>query len=388
MVDGLGEALRDRLQVAPGEAAVGREALGQDEQRAAALGERVVVRREPAADVRERVLLGADRHPVGEPCHLAHDVGDVALALARLALADEPGVLGEAAGVEVERHAVAVADGAHGTQVLERDRLPAPGVVRDRDHHDRHVLGAPLRDEAVERLHVHVALERMLRRGVVALGDDEVDRLGARELDVRPGGVEMRVVGHDLARAADRREQDLLGGAALVGRDHVLEREERAHRLEEDEPGRRAGVALVAALDRGPLVAGHRARAGVGQEVDEDVGRVEPEDVVPGVANRAGAVRGRRQLQRLDRVDAERLDDRLEHVPGPTPFRARRQASACAALSPGFARGEPRRPAEAPTPTTTGLCPVARSVVETGFPGGICVAGSGRAEPRHLRGSP
>ena len=32
--------------------------------------------------------------------------------------------------------------------------------------------------------------------------------------------------------------------------------------------------------------------------------------------------------------------------------------------------------------------PVARSVVETGFPGGIHVAGSGRAEPRHLRGSP
>jgi hypothetical protein len=34
------------------------------------------------------------------------------------------------------------------------------------------------------------------------------------------------------------------------------------------------------------------------------------------------------------------------------------------------------------------LRPVARSVVETGFPGGTCVAGSGRAEPRHLGGSP
>ena len=81
-------------------------------------------------------------------------------------------------------------------------------------------------------------------------------------------------------------EQDLLGGAALMRRDHVLEGEELADGVEEDEPGRRAGVALVAVLDRGPLVAGHRAGAGVGEEVDEDVGGVEAEDVVPGVADR------------------------------------------------------------------------------------------------------
>ena len=149
----------------------------------------------------------------------------------------------------------AVADGADGAEVLERDRLPAAGVVRDRDHHDRDVLGAARRDEPLERLDVHVALERVLRRRVVPLGDHEVDRLGARELDVRARRVEVGVVGDDLARAADRREEDLLGGAALVRRDHVLEGEELADGLEEDVPGRRAGVALVAVLDRRPLVA-------------------------------------------------------------------------------------------------------------------------------------
>ncbi len=194
MVDGLRQPLRDRLEVATREPAVGGEALGQHEQRAATLGERVVVRREPAADVRERVLLGADRHPVGEACHLPHDVRDVALALARLSLADEPRVLGESACVEVERHSVPVADGADGAEVLERDRLAPARVVRDGDHHDRHVLGAPRGDEPIERLDVHVALERMVDRRVVALGDDEVDGLGSRELDVRPGRVEMRVV--------------------------------------------------------------------------------------------------------------------------------------------------------------------------------------------------
>ena len=59
LVDDLAEALGDRLEVAAGQAAVGREALGQDEQVAAALGERVVVHRQPAADVRQPVLLGA-----------------------------------------------------------------------------------------------------------------------------------------------------------------------------------------------------------------------------------------------------------------------------------------------------------------------------------------
>ena len=59
--------------------------------------------------------------------------------------------------------------------------------------------------------------------------DDQVDRLGARELDVGPGRVEMRVVGDRQARPADRREQDLLRRPALVGGDDVTEREQLPH---------------------------------------------------------------------------------------------------------------------------------------------------------------
>ena len=66
----------------------------------------------------------------------------------------------------------------------------------------------------------------------------QVDRLGTRELDVGARRVEMGVVGHDLARAADDREEDLLGGPSLVGRDDVLEREELLNCLEEAVPGR------------------------------------------------------------------------------------------------------------------------------------------------------
>ena len=91
-------------------------------------------------------------------------------------------------------------------------------------------------EERLQRDDVHVALERVDRRRVVALLDDEVDRLGARELDVGPGRVEVGVVGNPLAGAADDREEDLLGGPTLVCRDDVLEREQRLDALEEGEP--------------------------------------------------------------------------------------------------------------------------------------------------------
>ena len=60
-----------------------------------------------------------------------------------------------------------------------------------------------LGEEALERLDVHVALERVDGRRVAALRDDEVDRLGAARLDVRAGRVEVGVVRDDLARPAD-----------------------------------------------------------------------------------------------------------------------------------------------------------------------------------------
>ena len=150
----------DGLEVAPGESAVGRKALGQDQPVARRRGERVVVQRQPAADVGERVLLGAHGHAVGDGEHVAHDVGDRPLALPRLAALDEPGVLGEAAGVDEERLAVAVSDLGRGTDVREAHRLAAARVVGDRQHHQRHAIRR-LGQQRFEPREVHVALERM-----------------------------------------------------------------------------------------------------------------------------------------------------------------------------------------------------------------------------------
>ena len=76
LIDDLAQPGGDRIQVPSGEAAVRRKALGQDEEVAGLLGPRVIVHGQPAADVREPVLLGRHRHPVGKRRHLAHDVGD------------------------------------------------------------------------------------------------------------------------------------------------------------------------------------------------------------------------------------------------------------------------------------------------------------------------
>ena len=145
----------------------------------------------------------------------------VAAFLAGLALADEPGVLGKAAGVEEQWHAVRPHTSRRGPQVLEATRLAAAAVVGDRDEHDRHGAGRAASQERVEGLDVHVALERVLALRVATFGDHQIDRGRAGPLDVGARRVEVRVVRDGAAGTAEDTEEDLLGGPALMGRDDV-----------------------------------------------------------------------------------------------------------------------------------------------------------------------
>ena len=124
-------------------------------------------------------------------------------------------------------------------------------------------------------------------------GDDEIDGLGADEFDVGAGGVEVRVVGDDVALLAGHAEEDALGGAALVRGDDVLVAEDVLDGIFEAVEAAAAGVALVAFHDGGPLVGGHGAGAGVGEQIDEHiVGREQEEVVVRGCRAAARAARG------------------------------------------------------------------------------------------------
>src|SRR5215212_5796824 len=142
----------------------------------------------------------------------------------------------------------------------------------------------------------------------------QVERDRAGELHVGAGGVEVRVVRDRLPRPAERAEQDLLRRPALVGGDQVLEREQLADGLPEAGPRGGPGVALVAALEAGPLLGGHGARAGVGEQVHEYARARHVEEVVARARELLLALLARRHRDRLHRVDAKRLDDRLKFV--------------------------------------------------------------------------
>ncbi len=71
---------------------------------------------------------------------LAGDIDHILVRVARLAPLDEVAVLGEAAGVDVERHLALAAQGGRGPHVLHRDRLTAAAVVGHGEHHEGHAL--------------------------------------------------------------------------------------------------------------------------------------------------------------------------------------------------------------------------------------------------------
>ena len=171
--------------------------------------------------------------------------------------------------------------------------------------------GPNLLDELFEGSSVDVALEVGDAVGIDPFGRGEIDRLGPRKLDVRPRRVEMRVVGHVLAAAAENREQNSLGRSSLVRGNDVLETGQLADLVVEAIKASRAGVRLVAPHDAGPLIGAHGRRAAVGQQVDQHVLGTHGKEVVAALPQDLLPIADRGKPDRFDRLDLERLDDRL-----------------------------------------------------------------------------
>jgi len=104
----------------------------------------------------------------------------------------------------------------------------------------------------------------------------------------------------------------VLGRSSLMRRDDVREPGDVAYRAIEHGERPRAGVRLVPLHHSRPLVHGHGTGTGVGEQVDEDILRLEEKHVVMRRLERRRAVCVRCLANRLDGLDAERLDDRLE----------------------------------------------------------------------------
>ncbi len=107
LIDGLLQADGNGFQVASGKAAIGGIALGEDEQILFLLRQQIVVGAEKSADVGHAVFLGAHGAAVAEGEHLLGNLLGSFVLIAGLAQLDEVGVLGEAAGVKVQRDVVA-----------------------------------------------------------------------------------------------------------------------------------------------------------------------------------------------------------------------------------------------------------------------------------------
>ena len=164
----------------------------------------------------------------------------------------------------------------------------------------------------LERSDIHIAFERVLHGGLTALGDEQIDGLGAHELDVGAGGVEVRIVGNDVALLAGDAKEDALGGTSLMGGDYVLVAADVLDGIAKTIEAAASGIAFVAFHDGGPLVGGHGAGAGVGEQVDEDIVGVEEKQVVVRGGEQFLAMFARSPANRLDTLDAKWLDDGLD----------------------------------------------------------------------------
>src|ERR1051326_4946010 len=124
----------------------------------------------------------------------------------------------------------------------------------------------------------------------------------------------MRVVRDDVGLAGHHGKKDALRGAALVGRNHMLEPGEILHHALEAVETFTAGIGFIAAHHGRPLLGGHGAGAGVGQEIDQDILGVDEEQVVAGLLEETPALFGRGLPERFDTLDAEWLDDGFHYA--------------------------------------------------------------------------
>ena len=275
LAEDLVESDGHRFEITPGESAVGHESLGKDEQIACRVCEFLIAEEEDTPDVDHAVLFGTDCRTVAEVKLLASDVGDGAVLLAGFALFDEPRVLGKAAGIKDEWFVVFVTDRADGLHVFEGDRLSADGVAGDGDHDEGDIIGSVLK-EFFEGDEVHVAFERGVGVWILAFGGEEVDGGAAGMFDVGAGGVEVGVVGDDLAFASiavpdHNFDEEAFGCSALVCGEDVDDACDFFDDITEAEPARCPGVGLIAPHDPGPLFGAHGSGARVGQEIDHDI---------------------------------------------------------------------------------------------------------------------
>ena len=101
-------------------------------------------------------------------------------------------------------------------------------------------------EQRLDPIQVDIALERMQRGGLQALGNHQVQRLHTQVFQVGAGGVKVAIVGHHITLFAHRREQHFFGGAALVRGHKKLHAGDVLNDFLEPVKAARPGITLIA----------------------------------------------------------------------------------------------------------------------------------------------
>ena len=142
-------------------------------------------------------------------------------------------------------------------------------MVGDCEHHKGNTLPTDVRNKFAKRSDVHVAFERMPILWLATFRNDDVNGLCSHELHIRSRSVEVRVVRNNIAFLASHAEQNALGGAALVCRNHICVSKDVLDRTTEPLKALAAGITLVPFHHRRPLMSGHGAGSGIGEQINQ-----------------------------------------------------------------------------------------------------------------------
>ena len=170
-----------------------------------------------------------------------------------------------------------------GLDIGHRDRLAAARVVGDGQHHERNAR------RALAAISASSAATSMLPLKSSRACVSAASGIGRSTARAPVNSMLARVVskcvlfGTTVPGLHDHGEQDALGGAALMRRNHVAEAGEFVAPPSQAEEALAARIGFVAAHHRRPLLGGHGAGAGIGQQIDQDVGGGDQEEIVAGV---------------------------------------------------------------------------------------------------------
>src|SRR5581483_11857461 len=133
----------------------------------------------------------------------------------------------------------------------------------------------------------------------------------------------------DVTLLAHDAEQNALGGAPLVSGNHMMIAKDVLDGLTEVIKALASGIALVALHNGSPLIGGHGAGTGIGKQIDQHVFGGKQEKIVEGRFEQFFALAASGPADRLDRLDAERLDDGLRHAAQFSSYRTHAEVDKC-----------------------------------------------------------